>query len=185
MKNHSGTKLIEIGVKNPKQLFDARDPAPFRERDLDEDLVTYILSSAQEYSLGTPLKLRVHISEASPSVPECESIAESIHNHFSYEADLAKGQLKKLFRNGRTFSLLGLTTLFFCFLLSNYIELHYDFDVKPFVREGLLISGWVAMWRPIEVFLYDWFPILEKKRYLKKLSEVDIEVNEHKFLNVR
>jgi hypothetical protein len=26
-------------------------------------------------------------------------------------------------------------------------------------REGLLIGGWVAMWRPIEVFLYDWWPI--------------------------
>jgi hypothetical protein len=26
------------------------------------------------------------------------------------------------------------------------------------IREGFLIGGWVAMWRPLEVFLYDWWP---------------------------
>ncbi len=27
------------------------------------------------------------------------------------------------------------------------------------IREGLLIGGWVAMWRPLEVCQYDWWPI--------------------------
>ena len=39
----SGDKsLIEVRVKNAQQLFDVRDPAPFRERDLDDDFVEYI-----------------------------------------------------------------------------------------------------------------------------------------------
>ncbi len=173
-----GSKIIEIFVKNPAQLFDSRDPAPYRERDLDDNLVTYILSSAQEFSLNTAIKLKVLISAAGVPGAECESIATSIHNYFTYEEDLAKSQLRKVFRDGRLFLLIGLATLFVCFLASNFVEANFEFNVKPFVREGLLISGWVAMWRPIEVFLYDWWPIRERIRLLEKLSRIEIEVNE-------
>lgn len=33
--------------------------------------------------------------------------------------------------------------------------------------EGLYIVGWVAMWRPLEVFLYDWRPIRHRALYAK------------------
>jgi hypothetical protein len=42
------------------------------------------------------------------------------------------------------------------------------------LREGLLISGWVAMWRPIQILLYDWWPIQELKRTYRKIRSVDI-----------
>ena len=32
------------------------------------------------------------------------------------------------------------------------------------VREGLVIIGWVAMWQPVQVFLYGWWPIREQQR---------------------
>jgi hypothetical protein len=32
------------------------------------------------------------------------------------------------------------------------------------LRENLLVGGWVAMWRPIEIFLYDWWPILTEDK---------------------
>lgn len=35
-------------------------------------------------------------------------------------------------------------------------------DVSSFFAEGLIILGWVANWRPIEVFLYDWWPLAAK-----------------------
>ena len=31
-------------------------------------------------------------------------------------------------------------------------------------RESLTIGGWVAMWRPMEIFLYSWWPILRERR---------------------
>jgi hypothetical protein len=29
---------------------------------------------------------------------------------------------------------------------------------------SLVIGGWVAMWRPMEVFLYDWWPVRAEAR---------------------
>jgi hypothetical protein len=44
------------------------------------------------------------------------------------------------------------------------------------VREGFLIGGWVAMWRPLEVFLYDWWPILGEVRLFDRLSGMPVHI---------
>jgi hypothetical protein len=43
------------------------------------------------------------------------------------------------------------------------------------VSEGLLILGWVAMWRPVEIFLYDWWPELGKRRLFDRIVHMQIE----------
>jgi hypothetical protein len=44
------------------------------------------------------------------------------------------------------------------------------------LKEGLLIVGWVAMWRPLEIFLYDWFPIYQRQQMFDKLSQIPIDI---------
>jgi hypothetical protein len=45
------------------------------------------------------------------------------------------------------------------------------------LREGLLIGGWVAMWRPLEVFLYDWWPIRAEVRLFDRLSAMPVRID--------
>lgn len=40
-----------------------------------------------------------------------------------------------------------------------------------------MISGWVAMWRPIQIFLYDWWPVRNLQRLYDKLSRAPIDVS--------
>jgi hypothetical protein len=44
------------------------------------------------------------------------------------------------------------------------------------MREGFVIGGWVAMWRPLEIFLYDWWPIVVQRRLYERLSGLDVRV---------
>jgi hypothetical protein len=44
------------------------------------------------------------------------------------------------------------------------------------VAEGLLIVGWVAMWRPLEIFLYEWWPIRRRCWILAKLAKISVIV---------
>jgi hypothetical protein len=43
-------------------------------------------------------------------------------------------------------------------------------------REGLTISGWVAMWRPLQIYLYDWWPLRRRGSIFRKLSVMEVEV---------
>jgi len=42
--------------------------------------------------------------------------------------------------------------------------------------EGLLIGGWVAMWRPLEIFLYDWWPIRAQARLFDRLADMPVTI---------
>jgi hypothetical protein len=49
-------------------------------------------------------------------------------------------------------------------------------EERRLLREGLLIGGWVAMWRPIEIFLYDWWPIRAEARLFDRLSTMPVRI---------
>jgi hypothetical protein len=44
------------------------------------------------------------------------------------------------------------------------------------MEEGLTIIGWVAMWRPIDIYLYRWWPLRRLGRYYRKLAEIPVKV---------
>ena len=54
-----------------------------------------------------------------------------------------------------------------------------DAHATGVLREGLLIVGWVAMWRPLEVFLYDWWPIRAEARLYDRLSAMPVRIEYH------
>jgi hypothetical protein len=43
-------------------------------------------------------------------------------------------------------------------------------------RESLVIGGWVAMWRPLEMFLYDWWPLLGERRFYDRLGRMAVQI---------
>ena len=44
------------------------------------------------------------------------------------------------------------------------------------VRASLSIAGWVAMWRPMELFLYDWWPIRAEARLFDRLASMPVRL---------
>ena len=46
---------------------------------------------------------------------------------------------------------------------------------KRLAEESLLILGWVANWRPLEIFLYDWWPLTRRRDLYRRLSKAIVE----------
>ena len=177
-KSDDGVVVVEIVVKNSRQLFNERDPAPFRERDLDEQFVAYVVSSFQEFPLQTMMKIQIHIEEKDDLSTERNMIKEAIKNYFHYESKLARSRIRRRFRMARLFSLIGFITLFTCLSLAQFISsLDYNLVITNIISTGLVIIGWVAMWHPIEALLYDWWPIREQRRYFDKIATTSIDVD--------
>lgn len=166
-----GKTCIEVRIRSAQQLFDARDPAPFRERDIDEDFVEYIEASADEIAITTPLKLLIYIGEDALPTLDAPSIISAIHAHFNYQVTLKRAQLSRILRTGQLFSVIGFLCLFSSIALLRY------FNLSPYIREGTIILGWVAMWKPMELLLFDWYPVYTRIRLYKKLASTDIEVH--------
>lgn len=167
---------IEINLNRLMQLFNSLDPSPFHERDLDQDAEDYIIGSAEEISHHHPLALVIHLPADQVSEPGAISLADTIHNFFAYREAHERRRLRLLFKDGRIALAIGLAFLFCCVALRELIFSLEHNAASDIFGEGLLIIGWVAMWRPLEIFLYEWVPIRRRCQILRTLSTIPVTV---------
>jgi hypothetical protein len=50
--------------------------------------------------------------------------------------------------------------------------------VRRFGGEGFLIAGWVSLWYPIEILLYEWWPVTQQIRIYESIMRMDIVFKE-------
>lgn len=175
-KESEGKKWIEIRVRNPFSLFDSRDPAPFRERDLDDDFLEYVLSSSKEIAFSTPMKIVIHVDdEEKPDLP-ASAIRDAIRGHLAYQIELQTIEIKTFLKRAQLFLLLGASLLVVCLGIAQSLRVPNPPGVVGILREGLVIFGWVSVWKPVELILFDWYPLVEQRRLYRKLLETEVDV---------
>ena len=168
--------VIELNLRDLAQLFNSMDPSPFHERDLDPKAEEFIVGWASDFPHGMPLELIVHLSER-PRDREGLAIVESaIQSYFAALAQVTRRDLRTLFSIGRASLMIGLGFLGVCTILSRLVANLGDQAFFRIAAFGLEIAGWVAMWRPFEIFLYDWWPILRRRRQYERLAQMPVRV---------
>jgi len=159
-----------------EQLFGSFDSSPFDEKDLDGDAEQFLVSWARELHPHAELRLTLYLKQA-PAEPEPERwLVQAIHHHFAEKARLARAELRALLRQGRASLVIGVAFLAACLLLAQVIATRTTGLLPQFFKEGLTIVGWVAMWRPLQIGLYEWWPLLQKRRLYRRMSRMPVEL---------
>jgi hypothetical protein len=173
----AGQAEIAIRVRTIAQLFNSFDPSPFRERDIDTDVEQYILDWVRELPPTTPFTIVVHLPPEETARPEAAGIAEAFRNYFAYRARVVDFDLRELFRVGRRSLAIGVTVLVACLSASQLIAPLIPYaTLARVVEESLIIVGWVANWRPIEIYLYEWWPIRRRRRQFARIAAAPLIV---------
>jgi len=160
-----------------KQLFNSIDPSPFHNKDLDPDAEEFIVGWAKDLPHDASLGLVVELDRPAGLPDEAAVLREAIHEFFRQRAETQRRRLRELFRRGRTSLLIGLTVLAAAIALGDFLaNLMKTSRIGEIVRESLTIGGWVSMWRPLEVFLYDWWPIRNEARLSDRLAAMPVRI---------
>ena len=171
------SQIMHVRVGELRQLFNAIDPSPFRERDLDPRAEQFIVEWAGELSRDAPLALLVRLDRAPGREDEATRLGEAIHQYFKERAASSRRKLRDLFRRGRLSLVIALVFLTASIAIGDALASYFrDARFAEVLREGFLIGGWVAMWRPLEVFLYDWWPIRAEVRLHERLSTMPVRI---------
>ncbi len=174
--SESTAGLIQVRVGEVRQLLSRIDPSPVRDRDLDPGVEAFIVSWGREVPLNAELRLVVELGQPA-SEDEVAQLREAMHRYFETRAAVTRRSLRDLLRRGRTSLLIGVAVLGLVLTASRVIgRLLPPESTLAFLRESLVIGGWVAMWRPIEIFLYDWWPIRDEARLYDRLAKMPVEV---------
>lgn len=177
MPQESASRAIQIRVDEVSQLFNTLDPFLFRERDLNPEAEEFIVGWARELPKTQPITILVHAPESESNRATAPQVKEALNRYFSYREERLTLDLKELFRVGRLSLLIGVTVLAVCLLLAQTAPKYPDLGpIGRFLEEGLIILGWVANWKPIEIFLYDWWPLAQRRNLYRRLGKADVEV---------
>lgn len=170
--------VIRLRVREISQLFNSLDPDPFIERDLDDDAARYIESWAREIARHHTLCLTVDIAEPKGHADQQQLIEAAVRNYYGQMVDLAGNEFRELMRRGRSSLLIGLVVLAITMFAAHQATiLLADYSWGGLAAEGVMIGGWVAMWRPLEIFLYDWWPLRRKRLDFERLRDMKVVVN--------
>jgi hypothetical protein len=172
--------VIRVHVTELRQLFNSIDPSPFRSRDLDPDAEEFIVGWAKDLGRTQQLALEVSIDRAAGLPDEAAVLREAIHEFFRQRALGQRRRLRELLRVGRVSLTIGLVVLASAVAIGNFLASWMKGEVGQILREMLVVGGWVSMWRPLEIFLYDWWPIREEARLSDRLAAMPVRI---KYLN--
>lgn len=166
--------VIQLHVNQLSMLFDAMDPSPWLDKDLQPRVLERIVEGAKDYPLRAPLALVIYADQAEAHLQDLNSVCDALRAQFALRSLQARHRLRLHLRRGVISLMIGLTVLA-CALIGS--KLLGDGTIASTVRESLDIGGWVALWRPMEMFLYDWWPILGDQIRYRKLSRMPIQIH--------
>ncbi len=179
MKDRDLASATEIAIRAGTigHLFNSIDPSPFREKDLDAGVEEFVVGWVRELPKGTPFTIVVYLPPEEARKPEAARIGEAFAHYFEYRAEVTVHELRELFRIGRRSLAIGFAVLIACLVGSQIvIAIFPNQMVARVLEESLIIVGWVANWRPIEIYLYDWLPIRRRIGLFRRLAVAPLEV---------
>lgn len=168
--------FLELRVNRVQQMFNSMDPAPFRERDLDPQAVGYIVDWATQHSRSRVLGLRIQVAGPPAEGETTEAIVAAVRANFARMERASQLDLRRLFRTGRVSLCIGLAFLSLAIIGAEHIASTISLRYAGLISESFAIGGWVALWRPLEIFLYDWWPIAGRVRMYRRLASMNVVI---------
>ena len=155
-RGSDGSLIIEIAADRVEDLYnDYQKTAPFMKKDLEQELVDYIVDSVSEIG-KEPFQL--HFSIAGPMDRERESrVRISVREYFQYLKELEYREMRRMFRTSLILFLIGITLLVSLLWFNQKVEAR-DLMLTRVLSEGLTVAAWVSLWEALATFLINWAP---------------------------
>lgn len=165
---------IQVHLQSLSKLFDAMDASPLCSKDLHPSVEEHIVGSARDLPSRTPLALILHVDQPPCTAHDEQIMCDAIRAYFSHRSTQARHRLRLHLRRGVISLMIGLSVLAAALIGSKFLG---EGTIASTLRETMDIGGWVALWRPMEMFLYDWWPILGDRFFYRRLSRMPIQIH--------
>jgi hypothetical protein len=177
MAAHADHPTLELRLRSLDQLFNSMDPSPFLEKDLDTDAEAFIREWASEpRQRDGRLHIRIHL-EQMPADRDARSVAgEAIRHFFAYQSQVERGVFRHFLHDGQMSLAIGLVFITVCLSVASLLPQPADNHFLPVLSESLLVAALVGMWRPIQMLLYDWWPIRRRIAVFERLAHATVDV---------
>ncbi len=152
-----GVIYIDIDLDFYRELYSEWDFSPQRNRDLDEDLLEYLVSCCDEIPARYPLAIAINLPAAVYDATREERATQGFHNFFTYRIRREKIRYRRNYVKIFKYLLIGALLLIAASLLEQF---PLGLPHSELLAEGLVIGAWVSIW---EVFSVIFFKLSEHR----------------------
>ena len=176
-------ETIDLYLTDINNFFQARQIDPFLgenigESGIDQLIDTMNASSRPEMKIRT---IAVHLPEPMIGTAQAARLPAAVTNYCDAQIRMAAQKKREVFLEGRKALWIGLVFWGICLALS--VVLEGLFAGSPFARlfgEGFIIAGWVCLWHPAELLLYEWRPFAREMKRYQQIKSMNIRLVPHK-----
>ncbi len=174
-RSEVGEIIIDISAKTPEDLYSNFDKkSHFLKKDLNQDLVEYMIESAMEIE-GEDFIIRFNF-ESKDESDSISRVTNSINKFFSYMQEHEHRNMKDMRKKSSTLffigALIAATSVFIN--QSEWIEKSIILGV---IAEGLTVAAWVSLWEALATFLVKWMPYKKKILFYERIANAKIVFN--------
>lgn len=150
-----GTILIDVAATRVEDLYNNFDRnAPYIRRDLDQDLVDYLIDCARELGKA-PFAIRFTLAHVLDD-DRIARIQRSVQGFFLYLVELERQEVSEMIRRSLILFSIGVAIMFISVWVNHLVSEHSV--VGNVFAEGLTVAAWVSLWEALATFLIEWFP---------------------------
>jgi hypothetical protein len=167
---------ITLHLDNLAQFFAVPEPDPFDPQARFATGLETVMSELKPKSLMNRVRTTI-VLPADQITPDAEMrLREALGRYCRHHIQQNRQDLRSLRWQGIKALQNGLIFLGSCLLLSALFE---NAELLPewlrrFGGEGFLIAGWVSLWHPVEILLYEWWPFSRQIRIYEKIRHMEI-----------
>jgi hypothetical protein len=167
------TPEFAIRLDSIDQLFWGFEAGPVAKRTLSGDARWYLLDEWERVRDAEPSHLTVYAPESDRADTDEDAVREAIWTSLRKSSG-PLGRIDPLSRQEKVSAWIGVAVLLACVWASTAMDQLTDNLVVQGLSQGILLVGWVALWRPAERFVVEVVPHVFNRRRFAEFADIDV-----------
>ena len=138
-------------MKNYAGIFNDWDHAPYKRKDIDPELITFIQESIDDIPLEYNVDICFYFSEEEKNQEREEIIVSRLRTYYTIYIEIKKNKIKSILKNAIIYMLISAVLLTF----SYFGVLYRDNIVFYTLTEIIIVGGWVFLWEAISLLMFE------------------------------
>lgn len=165
-------QVIEIQTSVVDALFHRFDPSPLPSRCVSEETDNYVVARVRDMPADWPVSLHIILPPSEAAC--CNDVQEAFRRHYNAAAARQRRAVRTHFREAGKMLLKGSIFAVILITIAKLIASWSDSILMDKIASGLSLIVWVSLWRPVDMLIYEWRPLMNQARFLDRLARSDV-----------
>lgn len=162
--------MLDMAINNFYEIFHDWDGSTIRKKDLDPDMVDYMIEAVTELPRKAKIGIVFNIRQHNHNKYLEEVAVIALQNYFRFLIFVNQKKTRRLIKTAVLYLTFGFTFIFCANQLQGFLQ---TISSSVF-SEGLFIGGWVFVWESISILFFKTRSIRNESKRFEKIRHSEV-----------